>query len=210
MSQPLSIRILIADDHPVVREGLAAIIERQPALSVVAEASNGQEAVALYRQHRPDVTLVDLRMPELDGVAVITTIRREFPEARIIILTTYDGDEDIYRGVFAGARAYLLKDAPREDLLEAIRAVYAGQKRIPVEVATKLAERLTSSELTGRELEVLRLIVAGRSNKEIGQRLSITEGTVKAHVNNILSKLGVHDRTHAATEALRRGLVHLH
>jgi two-component system NarL family response regulator len=209
VSQPRPLRILIADDHPVVREGLAAIIERQPDMSVVAEAANGQETLDLFRQHRPDVTLVDLRMPKLDGVTVITTIRQEFPEARIIILTTYDGDEDIYRGLLAGAKAYLLKDAPREALLEAIRAVHTGQKRIPAEVAAKLAERLSSSELTGRELEVLRLIVAGRSNKEIGQALSITEGTVKAHVNNILSKLGVNDRTQAVTEALRRGLVHL-
>lgn len=203
------IRILIADDHPVVREGLAALIERRADMTVAAEAGNGREAVDRFREHRPDVTLMDLRMPQLDGVEAIGVIRQEFPAARVIVLTTYDGDEDIYRGLRAGAMAYLLKDAPREELLEAIRAVDAGQKRIPPEVAVKLTERMSSPTLTARELEVLRLLAQGKSNGEIGAVLFITEGTVKAHVNNILNKLGANDRTQAVTMALRRGIVRL-
>lgn len=206
---PNPIRLLIADDHPVVREGLAAMLNRRQDMAVVGEASNGREAVELYRREKPDVTLMDLRMPELGGVEAITAIRAEFPDARFIVLTTYDGDEDITRALKAGAQAYLLKDTPREELLDAIRAVHAGHKRIAPEMAGKLAERLTAPELTGRELDVLKLIVAGKSNKEIGQALSITEGTVKVHVNNLLGKLGVSDRTQAVTEALRRGIVHL-
>jgi two-component system NarL family response regulator len=205
-----AIRILIADDHPVVREGVAAMIERRPDMTVVAEAATGRDAVAAYRAAQPDVVLMDLRMPEMTGVEAIGAIRGEFPGARIIVLTTYDGDEDIYRGLQAGARAYLLKDAPRDELLDAIRAVHAGQSRIPPAVAARLAERvLAGPQLTARELEVLRGIVAGRSNKEIGAALSIGEGTVKAHVNNILGKLGVNDRTQAVTTALQRGIVHL-
>jgi len=205
-----AIRILIADDHPVVREGVAAMIERRPDMTVVAEAATGREAVAAYRAAQPDVVLMDLRMPEMTGVEAIGAIRGEFPGARIIVLTTYDGDEDIYRGLQAGARAYLLKDAPRDELLDAIRAVHAGQSRIPPAVAARLAERvLAGPQLTPRELEVLRGIVAGRSNKEIGAALNIGEGTVKAHVNNILGKLGVNDRTQAVTTALQRGIVHL-
>jgi two-component system NarL family response regulator len=203
------IRVLIADDHPIVRDGLNAVINDQADMEVVAEAANGQEAVELAQQHRPDVLLIDLRMPRLDGLETIQRIRAQWPQARIVILTTYDGDEDIYRALQAGAQAYLLKDSPRADLLDTIRVVRAGRKRIPFEVAAKLAERISASELTDRELEVLELIVAGCSNKEIGQALVIAEGTVKAHVNSILSKLGVHDRTQAATEALRRGIVHL-
>jgi len=203
------IRILVADDHTVVREGLAAIIARRADMQVVAEAENGQHAVELARQHKPDVILMDLRMPQMGGVEAIIQIRAEQPNARIIVLTTYDGDEDIYRALRAGAKAYLLKDTPRDELLEAIRAVYAGQKRIPPEVAVKLADRMTAEELTPRELEVLRLIVAGKSNKEIGAALSIAEGTVKIHVNNLLGKLGVANRTQAVTEALKRGIVHL-
>jgi two-component system NarL family response regulator len=203
------IRILIADDHAVVREGLAAMIQRRADMRVVAEAENGLRAVALAREHRPDVILMDLRMPVLGGVDAITQIREAQPQARVIVLTTYDGDEDIYRALQAGARAYLLKDTPREELLEAIRAVHAGQKRISPEAAAKLTERLTTPELTPRELDVLRLIVAGQSNKEIGATLHIAEGTVKIHTNNLLSKLGVADRTQAAIEAVRRGLVRL-
>jgi two-component system NarL family response regulator len=210
MSKEGAIRVLIADDHPVVREGVAAMIERRPDMTVVGEAATGREAVAAYRAARPDVVLMDLRMPDMTGVEAIGAIRGEFPGARIIVLTTYDGDEDIYRGLQAGARAYLLKDAPRDDLLDAIRAVHAGQSRIPPAVAARLAERvLAGPELTARELEVLRGIVAGRSNKEIGAALGISEGTVKAHVNSILSKLGVADRTQAVTTALQRGIVHL-
>jgi two-component system NarL family response regulator len=203
------IRILIADDHAVVREGLAAMIARRADMQVAAEAEDGRRAVELARQLKPDVILLDLRMPEMGGVEAITHIRAERPEARIIVLTTYDGDEDIYRALQAGAKAYLLKDMPRDELLDAIRVVHAGHKRIPSEVAAKLAERLTAKALTPRELEVLKLIVAGRSNKEIGAGLGIAEGTVKIHVNNLLGKLGVADRTQAVTEALKRGIVHL-
>jgi len=203
------IRVLIADDHAVVREGLAAMIARRTDMQVVAEATDGAQAVELARAQQPDVILMDLRMPQLNGVEAITQIRAERPEARVIMLTTYDGDEDIYRALRAGAMAYLLKDTPRDDLLDTIRAVHAGQKRIPPEVAAKLAERVTAPELTERELEVLTLIVAGRSNKEIGVALTISEGTVKVHVASILGKLGVSDRTQAATTALQRGIVHL-
>lgn len=206
---PAPIRLLIADDHPVVREGLAAMLNRRADMTVVGEASSGREALALYRREQPDVTLMDLRMPELGGVEAIATLRAEFPNARFIVLTTYDGDEDIARALKAGAQAYLLKDTPRDELLDAIRAVHAGGKRIAPEMAAKLADRLTTPELTERELEVLKLIVAGQSNKEIGATLAITEGTVKVHVNNLLGKLGVSDRTQAVTEALRRGIVHL-
>ena len=203
------IRILIADDHPVVRQGLAATIARQPGMTVVAEANDGREIIDLFRFYRPDVTLMDLRMPQVDGVEAIAIIREETPTARIIVLTTYDNDEDIYRGLRAGAMAYLLKDAPLSELLEAIRAVHAGQKRIPLEVAAKLSNRINRPELTARELEVLRLVVAGQSNKEIGTALTISEGTVRAHINNILYKMDASDRTQAATLAIKRGLVRL-
>jgi two-component system NarL family response regulator len=209
MSDNQSIRVLIADDHFVVRMGLAAVIHTQPDMAVVAEATTGKQAVELFRQHRPDVTLMDLRMPEMDGIEAITAIRAEFPDSRFIVLTTYDGDEDIYRALQAGARAYLLKDMLRDALVEAIRAVHAGQRRLPAEVANRLAERMNRTELTARELEVLRLIVQGKSNKEIAAALFIAEGTVKIHINNILSKLGVSDRTQAATFALQRGIVRL-
>jgi two-component system, NarL family, response regulator len=209
MSGVSQIRILLADDHPVVRQGLAALINRQPRMLVVAEAATGREAVALFGAHRPDITLMDLRMPELDGVAAISAIRAVAPAARVIILTTYDSDEEIYRGLLAGAMAYLLKDATPEVLVEAIQAVHAGQKRIPQEVAAKLAERMGSPELTPRELEVLRLLVAGHSNKGIGAALAIGEGTVRTHMANILAKLQAQDRTEAATVAIRRGIVRL-
>jgi two-component system NarL family response regulator len=210
-----SIGILIADDHAVVREGLAAMIARRADLRVVGEAQDGAQAVDLALRHRPDVILMDLRMPgapgatTLGGVDAIVQIRAAWPEARVIVLTTYDGDEDIYRALQAGAMGYLLKDTPRDELLDAIRAVHAGSRRLPPEVAAKLAERLTLEPLTPRELDVLRLIVAGKSNKEIGAALTISEGTVKVHVNSLLGKLGVADRTQAVTEALRRGIVHL-
>lgn len=209
MSQEQTIRILIADDHPVVCQGLVATLDRKPGMSVVASASNGREAVDLFRQHRPDVTLMDLRLPQMDGVEVIAMIREEFSSARIIILTTFDNDEDIYRGLCAGAMAYLLKDTPPPELVEAIRAVHAGQKRIPPEVAAKLTDRISRPQLTGRELEVLCLVVAGQGNKEIGTTLSISEGTVRAHMNSILSKQRVSDRTQAATLAIKQGLVRL-
>lgn len=203
------IHILLVDDHPVVREGVAAMINRRPDMAVVGEASTGREAVTLFEQLLPDVTLMDLRLPELNGVEAIATIRANHPQAKMIILTTYDGDEDIYRGLQAGAMAYLLKDTPRPELLDTIRAVYAGQKRIPPEVAAKLTERMFAQELTGRERDVLDWVSKGLSNKEIGERLAITEGTVKTHINSLLAKLGVQDRTQAVTEALRRGILHL-
>src|SRR5215216_2820000 len=209
MSKDKPIRVLIADDHFVVRMGLTAVITTQPDMVVVAEAANGRQALEFFRHHRPDVTLMDLRMPEMDGLEAITAIRKEFPDSRFIVLTTYDGDEDIYRALQAGARSYLLKDMLQDGLVEAIRAVHAGQRRIPAEVAGRLAERMDRTELTSREMEVLRLIVEGKSNKEIAARLKIAEGTVKIHINNILSKLGVTDRTQAATFALQRGIIHL-
>jgi two-component system NarL family response regulator len=178
-------------------------------MEIVAQGSNGQEAVDLFAQHHPDITLMDLRMPVLSGVEAIIEIRRKFPGARIIVLTTYDGDEDIYRSVQAGAQGYLLKDMFFEELESAIRKVHGGARLIPVSVAERLAARMGSSELTGRELEVLQQIVDGKSNKEIANELSISEATVKSHVNNILGKLGVTDRTQAATRALQRGIVHL-
>jgi DNA-binding NarL/FixJ family response regulator len=203
------IRIVVIDDQAVVRQGFVALINTVADMEVVAEGTNGQQAIDLYREHKPDVMLIDLRMPVLSGVEAIAAIRREFPAARVIVLTTYDGDEDIYRSLQAGAQGYLLKDVFFEDLEEAIRKVHGGSRRIPAEVAERLAERMSGSNLTGRELEVLQQIVAGKSNKEIGSQLNISEATVKSHINNILSKLGVSDRTQAATTALQRGIVHL-
>ncbi|GAA6623511.1 response regulator [Scytonema sp. NUACC26] len=203
------IRVLVADDHPVVREGLACIIEDSKDMLVAGVAANGHEAVELFSQYKPDITLMDLRMPQMEGVEAITLIRQQSANARIIVLTTYDSDEDIYRALRAGAMAYLLKDTSRQELLNTIRAVHAGQKRISPEMALKLVERLNSPELSAREVEVLRLIVAGKSNSEIGTTLYITEGTVKTHVKTILKKLEASDRTSAATTALKRGLVRL-
>lgn len=203
------IKIMVIDDQAVVRQGFVALINTVSDMTVVAEGTNGRQAIDLYRLHRPDVTLMDLRMPELGGVEAITAIRKEFPDARLIVLTTYDGDEDIYRSLQAGAQGYLLKDMFFEELEEAIRKVHGGSRRIPTQVAERLAERMGSSDLTGRETEVLEQIVAGHSNKTIATRLNISEATVKSHINSILSKLGVSDRTQAATTALQRGLVHL-
>ena len=209
MTRSKPIRILIADDHLVVRMGLRSMIDTQPDMTLIAEAANGREAVQLFREHRPDIALMDLRMPVVGGVQATIAIREEIPDARIIVLTTYDGDENIYRALRAGARAYLLKDIPREEFLDDIRAVYNGRYCIPPAVAARLAQRLPFSELSSRELEVLTLIVRGMSNKEIGSALAITESTVKNHVNSILEKLHVNDRTQAATSALRRGIVAL-
>jgi DNA-binding NarL/FixJ family response regulator len=203
------IRVMVVDDQAVVRQGIVALINTVADMTVVAEAKDGQEAVELFRTHRPDVTLMDLRMPSVGGVEAITRIRREFANARVIVLTTFDGDEDIYRSLQAGAQGYLLKDMFFDELEEAVRKVHAGARRIPTVVAERLAERMSGSDLTGRELEVLEQIVRGKSNKEIGTLLHISEATVKSHINNILSKLGVSDRTQAATTALQRGLVHL-
>ncbi|GAC1656182.1 MAG: response regulator transcription factor [Acidobacteriaceae bacterium] len=204
-----SIRIMIVEDHHVVRQGLAALIGTVPDMQVVAQASDGQQAVAMFSQHRPDITLMDLRLPKLGGVDAITAIRKDHPQARIIVLTTFDGDEDIYRALQAGARGYLLKDMFGDELMDAIRIVHSGKTRIPAEIAERLAERMGGPELTQRELEVLKLVVKGMSNKEIGTALFISEATVKTHLNNILSKMGVSDRTQAATSAIQRGIIHL-
>lgn len=208
------IRLLIADDHPVVRDGLAGVIEEQSDMVVVGQAGTGLEAIALYGEHRPDVTLMDLRMPGSDGrgmngVETILAIRHEFPAARTIILTTYDTDEDIYRGLQAGAKAYLLKDVSRQILLETIRAVHAGQTPVSSEVGAKLASRVGYEPLSEREMEVLRLLVKGMSNQEIAGALFIAESTVKFHVNHVLSKLNAADRTQAVITALKRGLASL-
>lgn len=203
------LRLLVVDDHNIVRSGLTALINSEADMAVVAEATNGQQAIELFREHHPDVTLMDLRLPGVGGVEAITTIRKEFPTARIIVLTTYDGDEDIYRALQAGASGYLLKGMFADELIEAIRAVNSGFRRIPPEVAQRLADRMGGPELTAREIDVLKLILKGNSNKEIGAALFISEATVKTHVNNILGKLGASDRTHAATMALQRGIIHL-
>jgi two-component system NarL family response regulator len=203
------IRILIADDHSVVREGLVSLVKRKSDMTVVAEANNGREAVDRWKDHRPDVTLLDLRMPELDGVGAIKEIREIDPNAHILVLTTFDGDEDIYRAIKAGAKGYLLKDTAREALMESIRRVHAGQTCIPPALAAKLADRVSGEALSAREIEVLQRIAAGKSNKEIGAELFISEGTVKTHVKSIFSKLDVVSRTEAVATATRRGLIQL-
>ncbi len=202
-------RVMIVEDHPVVRQGLVALLSAIPEIEVVGQASDGMEGVEMFRRLQPDVTLMDLQLPRLGGVAAIAKIREEFPSARIVVLTTYDGDEDIFRALQAGAKAYLLKGMPMEELLQTIQAVHAGKSRVPAEIAEKLAERISGQELTARELSVLERIVAGRANKEIATDLHISETTVKSHVNSLLGKLGVADRTHAATLAIQRGIVHL-
>ena len=202
-----AIRILAADDHPLFRSGIASLISTQPDMSLVAEAANGREAIHLFRQHRPDVTLMDLQMPEMTGLDAIVAIRGEFPEARIIVLTTYTGDVQVLRAMKVGARAYLLKSLLDKELLETIRAVHAGKKSISPEASFELAEHATDELLTPAEVEVLRLIAAGNANKEIAARLSVTEETVKGRVKNILSKLRANDRTHAAMIGIRRGII---
>lgn len=204
-----TIKILVVDDHVIVRKGLVALLNTIEGLRVIAEASDGEEAIVAHRSHKPDVTLMDLRLPKLGGADAIARIRQEQPAARIIVLTTFDGDEDIFRALQAGAKGYLLKGMDAAELTDAIRAVYAGKSKIPAVVAEKLAERMGGPALTARELEVLKRIVAGRSNKEIASDLTISEATVKTHINSILGKLGVSDRTQAATSALQRGIVHL-
>ena len=203
------IRILIADDHSVVREGLVSLVKRKSDMVVVAEASNGREAVQLWKEHRPDVTLLDLRMPELDGVGAIKEIRELDENAHIVVLTTYDGDEDIYRAIKAGAKAYLLKDTARDALVETVRRVHAGETYLPPHLAAKLAERVSGEALSPREVEVLQRMAAGKSNKEIGAELFISEGTVKTHLKSIFSKLDVVSRTEAVATATRRGLIQL-
>lgn len=203
------IRILTVDDHPLLRKGIAALVNAEPDLKLVAEASNGKEAIAAFRSHQPDITLMDLQMPELGGLDAIEVIRTEFPEARVIVLTTYSGDTQVLRAFKAGARGYLLKGHVHKELLDMIRAVHMGQKRIPPEIAAVLADHATDDALTEREIDVLRLIATGNANKQIADRLAIGEATVKSHVTNILSKLGANDRAHAVTIGLKRGIIAL-
>ena len=203
------IRILTVDDHPLVREGIAAVLEAQPDMVLVGEASSGREAITAFREHRPDVTLMDLRMPEMSGLETITTIRAEFGDARIIVLTTYSGDVQAAAALKAGARGYLLKSLVRSELLETIRVVHAGKRRVPAEVATEIAEHVADDALSEREVEILKRVAAGWSNKVIAAQLLISEDTVKTHMKSVLEKLGARDRTHAVTIALRRGVFDL-
>ena len=199
--------MLIVDDHPLLREGIAAVIGGEPDIVLVAEASNGREAVEAFRKHRPDVTLMDLQMPDMDGVAATLAIRAEWPGARVVMLTTYGGDAQAMRALKAGASGYLLKSMIRKDLLEAIRSVHAGQRRIPHEVAAELAAHATDDALTPRELQVLKHVAAGKSNRVVAAELDVSEDTIKAHMKNIMSKLGANDRTHAVMIALKRGII---
>jgi two-component system NarL family response regulator len=203
------IRVLVVDDHPMIRAGLTATIDPEPDMTLVASASNGREGLEHFRQHQPDVTLMDLRMPDMDGVEAIRTIRAEFPSAKIIVLSTYQGDEDIYRALEAGAVTYLLKDTLAEKMIGVIREVAGGGRPIPPEVAQRLSERMFQAALTAREIEVLRLVAKGMRNKEIAAELKISDETAQGHVKNILAKLSVHDRTEAVAVAIRRGFVHL-
>lgn len=204
------IRVLSVDDHPLLRDGVAALIGNQKDMALVGEASNGREALEQFRKHRPDITLMDLQMPDMSGIDAISALRSEFPDARIIVLTTHAGDVLVARALKAGARAYLLKGLLRKELLETIRAVHAGQKRVSPEVAAEIAEHATDDALTPREIDVLRLIARGNANKIIAAELSLTEETVKSHIRNILSKLGANDRTHAVAIGLQRGIIALY
>jgi DNA-binding NarL/FixJ family response regulator len=203
------IRVLTVDDHALLRDGIAALLANQSDMELVGEASNGREAVELFRTHQPDVTLMDLQMPEMGGIDALSAIRGEFPEARIVVLTTYAGDVQVFRALKAGARAFLLKGLLRKELLETIRAVHAGQKRLPPEIAAEIAEHSTDAVLTPREIDVLRLIAGGNSNKAIALHRSLTEETIKGYIKNILAKLGANDRTHAVTIGLKRGVIDL-
>ena len=209
LRQSESIRVLTVDDHQLLREGIAAVIESQEDMNLVAQASNGREAVESFRRLRPDVTLMDLRMPDMSGIEAITAIRSEFPDARIVVLTTYAGDAQAAAALKAGAVGYLLKNLVRKELLETIRAVHSGKRRVPPEIATEIAEHVADDALTGREIEVLRRVAAGKSNKLIAAELDISEGTVKTHMKSILPKLDASDRTHAVMIALRRGILDL-
>ncbi len=204
-----SIRIMAVDDHPLLRQGIAALIKTQPDLELVAEACDGEEAIAQFRLHRPDVTLMDIQMPNVNGTEAIGRIRSEFPEAKILVLSTYAGDVQVLKAIKAGARGYLLKGNVRVELLEAIRTVHAGRKRIPPEIAAELADHAADDQLSAREIDVLLLIGEGNANKQIADKLSIAETTVKNHISNILSKLSANDRAHAVTIALQRGIIEL-
>ena len=206
---PQRIRILVVDDHQLLREGIAAVLESQEDMTLVAEAGNGREALESFRRHRPDVTLMDLRMPDMSGIEAIAAIRGEFPNARIVVLTTYSGDVQAAAALKAGAAGYLLKSLVRKELIETIRAVHAGKRRVPPEIATEIAEHVADDSLTRREIEVLRRVAAGQSNKLIAAALEISEGTVKTHMKSILPKLDASDRTHAVTIALKRGIFDL-
>jgi DNA-binding NarL/FixJ family response regulator len=208
-SDTSQIRVLCVDDHPVVRKGIAALLASEPDTVLVGEAANGKEAVDLFRKLRPDVTLMDLRMPQLDGIGATRQIRAEFPDARIIALTSYDGDQDIYQALEAGVRGYLLKEAVHAEMIRAIHTVNSGKRLVPPEVAEKLSEYFPQIALTPREVEVLSLVAQGLANKDIAERLGTASGTVKMHVQKILEKLGAADRTHAVTIAIRRGILHL-
>jgi DNA-binding NarL/FixJ family response regulator len=209
MNSQTPIRVLSVDDHPLLREGIAAIINSQPDMSLVSQASTGTEAIKLYREHQPDVTLMDLRLPDLSGIDAMIAIRAEFPAARIIMLTTFEGDVEIQRALEAGARGYLLKNMPPSELADSIRQVHAGKKRVPHEVAAHLAEHMSDEDLTTRETEVLRHVAGGNRNRDIAERLFISEETVKVHIKHIMDKLGAKDRTQAIAIAVRRGIIQL-